>query len=266
MAARMGLNLFAPFIVTIRYRFLVNVRDFEMSFVRNFEPNNLAENGKSFIQEIEMLSLKNAMVCIGLLGCTVSTLHARSKHPHARLPPADSTSPLDNFPPNEIPPEVSPESPSEIPSVDPSPLDPTPPIITPGATCYSGNQEIGINNEDVITWSDSTKNGFHSRGHISGTIIEVFHSSSSHKHISVQIGASEEDAVEVIYNESFGRLPQLVPGMTIEACGDYITSTAQTGWTPSSPDRAVIHWVHHSPSINHDSGFVIIDGSLYGNN
>ncbi|MBC7530950.1 MAG: hypothetical protein H7318_05170 [Oligoflexus sp.] len=244
--------------VSVQVRISVSIRNFRMPFARcietNFEPNNLAENDKSFIQEIKMLSLKNATVCLILLIASDTTLYARSRQPLAEPTVGNSTSLPNGTGPGGASSHEGITSPEEVPSQ----------VSSQAMTCYSGRKEIGLNNEEVISWSDSTKNGYHSRGHISGTIIEVFHSSSSHKHISVQIGATEEDAVEVIYNEAFGHLPVLAAGMSIEACGDYITSTAQTGWTPASPDRGVIHWVHSSSSNNHDSGFVILDGQLYG--
>ena len=53
--------------------------------------------------------------------------------------------------------------------------------------------------------------------------------------------------------------------MSIEACGDYITSTAQSGPYPPSPDGAILHWVHMNPAgRGHDAGFLAINGTLYG--
>lgn len=36
--------------------------------------------------------------------------------------------------------------------------------------------------------------------------------------------------------------------------------------SPPSPDGAILHWVHRSPSARHDSGFVVIDGVVCGQN
>ncbi len=135
----------------------------------------------------------------------------------------------------------------------------------PLETCYNHGKVLEINNEQVEGWTDSTPNGFHDRGHISGTILKVFPSSASHTHVSVQIGATEEDSIEVVYANSFGPLPALIPGSTLEACGDYITSFKSYGGEPASPDRGIIHWVHASNTDNHDAGFVIIDNVVYGN-
>jgi hypothetical protein len=83
-------------------------------------------------------------------------------------------------------------------------------------------------------------------------------------HLSVQIGPSEAEAVEVIYNTHFGDVGEPDVGSQVEACGDYITSTAPSGPYPASPDGAIVHWVHHSDRPGHESGFLMINGVLYG--
>jgi hypothetical protein len=93
--------------------------------------------------------------------------------------------------------------------------------------------------------------------------IHVIRDHTGHTHFEMQIGPNSDDTIEVVYNQSFGELPPLNPGMEVEVCGDYIT-TANQGHG-SSPDGAIIHWVHKSPAGNgHPSGYVAVNGVVYG--
>jgi hypothetical protein len=131
--------------------------------------------------------------------------------------------------------------------------------------CTSRGQQTPINNSQVLDWKYHTKNQFHSRGHIQGIITLLYPDHTGHHHIETKIGPAATDTIEVIYNEDFGPVPNsMAVGSTIEACGDYITSNAQSGGFPASPDGALVHWVHRSPNPKHDSGFMVIDGVLCG--
>jgi hypothetical protein len=131
--------------------------------------------------------------------------------------------------------------------------------------CLTRGAEIAVDNQQVLNWKNTTRNQFHARGHIEGTIRQIFSDHSGHHHYEVGIGPGADDTVEVIYNEDFGGVPQVRAGSTIEACGDYITSNAPSGHFPASPDGAILHWVHMSPSLQrHDSGFIILDGVVCG--
>ena len=133
----------------------------------------------------------------------------------------------------------------------------------PMPPCLANGSPLAQNDAQVETWEDTTANQFLSRGHIAGKIVAIYPDHNGHKHFGVQIGASAEDAIEVIYNLSFGALPPLAVGMDVEACGDYITSTAPSGPYPASPDQAILHWVHGSHS-HHPAGYVAIQGVVYG--
>jgi hypothetical protein len=132
--------------------------------------------------------------------------------------------------------------------------------------CNAAGQLLPVNNEQVLQWKSSTANQFHSRAHIHGKLAGSLPDHSGHHHLSVQIGPNSGDTVEVIYNEAFGPVPSYSNGSDIEACGDYITSNASAGPYPASPDGAIIHWVHEAPNSGHESGFVIIDGTVCGQN
>jgi uncharacterized protein DUF3465 len=132
--------------------------------------------------------------------------------------------------------------------------------------CKAGGQTLAPNEAQVINWKNTSQNQFHSRAHVVGTLVQQYPDHSGHHHFKVKIGPNTSDTVEVIYNESFGALPQVQPGSQIEACGDYITSKKKSGPYPASPDGAIIHWVHRAPNSNHDSGFLIVDGIVCGQN
>ncbi len=130
--------------------------------------------------------------------------------------------------------------------------------------CQAAGQVLPVNNAQVLQWKQTTKNQFHSRGHVQGKLVQIYPDHSGHHHFEVQIGATPADSIEVIYNEAFGRLPQTQVGDSVEACGDYITSTSQSGPYPASPDGAILHWIHRSPNGSHESGYLAINGTVCG--
>ena len=129
-------------------------------------------------------------------------------------------------------------------------------------TCLSHGKPLDIINGQVLTWKTSTANAFLARARIQGTVDQLFPDHSGHRHFSLKIGPQAQDHIEVIYNLSFGKLPVPKMGDSVEACGDYITSIAQTGSYPASPDGGIIHWVHRSPG-HHEQGYVILNGVKY---
>ena len=130
--------------------------------------------------------------------------------------------------------------------------------------CQSTDGSIlPVDDAQVLKLKISTPNQFLTRAHVKGLIANVFPDHSGHKHIEVKIGNGPNDTIEVVYNESFGALPALASGMSIEACGDYITANAATSQYPASADGAILHWVHRSTGA-HLGGFVAIDNSVFG--
>ena len=131
--------------------------------------------------------------------------------------------------------------------------------------CAAHNRPLPINNQAVLAWKASSRNEFKDRAHIEGLLLKNYADHSGHHHYQIQIGDLNTETVEVIYNESFGNIPQLQAGAKFEVCGDYITSNAPAGGYPASPDGAIIHWVHLSPNLkSHESGFVRINSEYYG--
>lgn len=133
--------------------------------------------------------------------------------------------------------------------------------------CIARNQQLPVNNEQVIHWKQSTRDGYKDRGHIHGTLTSVYKDKSGHRHFQVTIGDGSGETIEIIYNQEFGAIPKeaLQIGAEVESCGDYITSNKRGKYQPS-PDGAIIHWVHKSTNTRHDSGYVMINGEVFGFN
>ena len=141
---------------------------------------------------------------------------------------------------------------------------PPPPSTSNGAVpeCMDKGAALNVDNAEVLKMETTTANQFLSRGHVQGTVEQMFPDATGHRHFSLKIGPNPGDHIEIIYNLSFGEMPVKV-GDNVEACGDYITSNAPSGGYKASPDGALLHWVHKSTS-SHDQGFVIVNGQLYG--
>jgi hypothetical protein len=127
------------------------------------------------------------------------------------------------------------------------------------------SQVLPIDSNRVIRLKSTTANQFLTRAHIQGEIVKIYPDRNGHDHFSISIGPLAEDTLEVVYNSDFGSLGELKEGMTVEACGDYITSNAPTSQYQASPDGAIIHWVHRSNNPRkHATGYLVVNGSLYG--
>jgi hypothetical protein len=125
------------------------------------------------------------------------------------------------------------------------------------------------NNEEVIAWKQGTKNQYRDRALIIGKLVGVLLERKSHLQLEVDLtphyNESRSDNVEIIYNKSFGEVPDVKIGSPVAACGDYITAKEQAGNYPPSPVGAIIHWVHASNNPEkHSSGYLIINGTEYG--
>jgi hypothetical protein len=131
--------------------------------------------------------------------------------------------------------------------------------------CMSGSSAMPIDNQAVLALKASTPNQYLARAHVSGTVGQIYADEHGHNHFELIIGSGPTDTIEIVYNISFGELPQMQAGMSVEACGDFINSDAATSEYPESPDNAIMHWVHRNPKgRGHASGFLEIDGQLYG--
>lgn len=127
--------------------------------------------------------------------------------------------------------------------------------------CLDANLDIlPVNNEVITKYKHATENGFEARAHIKGRIGKDY--SDTKGHTRFQVVLTNNETIELVYNDGFGNLPKLQEGMEVEACGDYITSNKNAEY-PASPDGAIIHYVHVSTN-KHLSGFVVINSNVYG--
>ncbi len=136
----------------------------------------------------------------------------------------------------------------------------------PTPLCMDRGKNLSLMNDTVRKWKTSTPNQFLARARVYGRVSALYVDKNGHNHFQIEMDAGKPETLEIVYNQDFGRLPKIAVGMEVEACGDYITSNAPTAKYPASPDGAIIHWIHRSRDVNkHDSGYLQIDGSVYGN-
>jgi len=128
----------------------------------------------------------------------------------------------------------------------------------------NSHQVMGYNNTQIVTWETTTKDQFHDRGMVTGQITTIYPNQTGHTHFAISLGSGQ--GIELIYNDEFGALPKLSVGMTVSACGDYIT-VGPHAHLPS-PMPAIIHWVHYNPGTRdggrHPGGFLVINNQAYG--
>ncbi len=132
-------------------------------------------------------------------------------------------------------------------------------------TCLAQGKDLPQNNDQIVQWKKSTPNQFLARGHATGTVSQLYPDKNGHQHFEIRLDTAAGDTLEIVYSDAFGAIPKIQAGMSVEACGDYITSTQATGQYSASPDGAILHWIHKSPKPNgHPSGYVEVDNVVYG--
>jgi hypothetical protein len=136
-------------------------------------------------------------------------------------------------------------------------------FATSAPACMGNGQVLPINNAQVTQWKTSSANGFLARAHVSGKVTRVFPNATGHNHFEITLDGTST-TLEVVYDMVFGGLSPVVPGVKVEACGDYITANAEYHGYKPSPDGAIIHWVHRADHGGHDAGFTILDGEVFG--
>ncbi len=130
---------------------------------------------------------------------------------------------------------------------------------------------LDVNNEEVLRWKEETPNGYKDRALVTGTLVGVLLDRRSHIQLEVDLTPESDangrrDHLEIIFSKDFGKVSDVRPGLEVTACGDYITANKRKGHFPPSPVDAILHWVHKSTNENrHPSGFMAINGVLYGN-
>lgn len=135
--------------------------------------------------------------------------------------------------------------------------------------CLDGPDAMKIDNERVLRFKTTTRNQYLDRGFVKGRVTEAPNVQRGHDHFTISIGPGPKDTLEIIYNREFGAMPNIRVGDEAVVCGDYITSIAQSGHYPPSPEGAIVHWVHFNPgsregSARHAHGFIMVGANLIG--
>lgn len=130
------------------------------------------------------------------------------------------------------------------------------------------NRPLVINNGHVLRLRESTQDQHKDRAFVQGVVTNIYSDRTGHNHFALNLDSHPAGDIEIIYNQDFGRLPAIVPGMTVVACGDYITAGPRSRLP--SPMGAIIHWVHYNPGDRdggrHPHGFLYVNGQLFGYN
>ena len=128
---------------------------------------------------------------------------------------------------------------------------------------------LSVNNAQVLQLK-TVRNARPVRSFVSGKVTRVFktlcgNKGTCHDHFEIQIGSNSNDVLEVVYSQDFGALSIVQVGTDVQTCGDFINTSAQgPGRGPTSPSGAIIHWVHKSVCMDHESGYVALDGKVFG--
>lgn len=127
--------------------------------------------------------------------------------------------------------------------------------------CMDKKTSLSLENTAPEKYKAFMEKGFKTRLLLKGIIVEQTENRQGHTHFTVDLDndlSTSDDRVEAIYNNEYGELPTIKGGEETVLCGDFIVD-------PYSPQKAVIHWLHKSPSTKkHDHGFVAISGVTYG--
>ncbi len=129
--------------------------------------------------------------------------------------------------------------------------------------CYDNDKvsALGVMNAQVLQYLHNTQNQFTTRALVQGTVVARFADQTGHAHFSIDLNGDGRGDLEVISQNAFGEPTSILPGMSVSACGDYITDS-------SSPNGGIIHWVHCNPGNRdqgkHPDGWMVVNGNLYG--
>src|SRR5471032_2058911 len=105
-------------------------------------------------------------------------------------------------------------------------------FATSAPACMGNGQVLPVDNAKVTQLKSTSANGFLARAHVSGKVTQVFPNATGHNHFEITLDGTST-TLEVVYDMQFGGLQPVVPGLAIEACGDYITANAYyNGYKP----------------------------------
>ena len=135
--------------------------------------------------------------------------------------------------------------------------------------CLGMNGEsLAVDNAQALTLKRTGKSGVAYRARVQGKVVSdsqqrcSSRSGTCHAHFDIQIGPKATDLIEVVYSEDFGKMKEPQIGDTVEACGDFLNTSQQRN---SGKSGAIIHWVHRSNCMDHEHGYVLIEGrDLFG--
>ncbi|MDX2113529.1 MAG: hypothetical protein SFW63_07355 [Alphaproteobacteria bacterium] len=152
--------------------------------------------------------------------------------------------------------------------------------------CFDGKsyRRLEIDNQRILTWNKTPISQKRiERALIRGVITKIVHRKrparfpgTYHTVIDVRLGTLPDDVIRLYYNLNHGALPKLRIGTMLTACGEYIkypdyfrdqTQRYHYNQTETKKFRSnmpIMHYLHRSQNLWR-SGFLMIDGVVYGN-
>lgn len=130
-------------------------------------------------------------------------------------------------------------------------------------TCFEKKKPLENNESELLKYRDFMEKGFKTRGHVDGLVVEQTENRQGHLHFILDLDSdltTSDDHLEIIYNQQYGEIAEVLPGSRVRACGDFIVDHY-------SPTKAVLHWLHLNPNKkknHHEDGFLIIDNQVFG--
>lgn len=136
-----------------------------------------------------------------------------------------------------------------------------PQIVFAAPACKDKKETLQIDNNAVLKYRDFMEKGFKVRALVSGIIVKEIENRQGHTHLEIDLDKdlnTTDDRIEAVFSNQYGTLPTIAGGEQTLICGDFIVD-------PFSPNKAIIHWLHSSPSVKkHDHGFMTINDVIYG--
>lgn len=127
--------------------------------------------------------------------------------------------------------------------------------------CMDKKEILKVDNHAVLNYKEFMEKGFKVRALVSGVIVSEIENRQGHTHLEIDLDQdlkTTDDRIEAVFSNQYGQLPTIAGGERTILCGDFIVD-------PYSPQKAIIHWLHQSPSVKkHDHGYMTVNDVIYG--
>ena len=140
-----------------------------------------------------------------------------------------------------------------------------------GCMNFDKKSQLPWMNTWVMKWLKIGERKCRMRAMVKGVVVNRFDDSTGHRNYEFDLDNDGRGDLTLVYQNEFGTLPDVAPGTTVVACGDFIKDDSiqhKDGRTITLP--GLIHWVHSNDGARdhgtclHPDGFLNINGVNYG--